>query len=166
MSDREDESVSCAKIMPLPTCTTDWNHTADPRKMYMFVPNEGCMAPLFENKQEHEAANALVELHSLTKTDYWHFCSSDAVLLSRSLQPKLFKLSVVTCFNHSKSYFSQFVYILDVGFNLMSFRVVFDAWPARNFWIYINSSIYTVHWPLCSKRNRFGSNLSLETQRC
>ena len=37
--------------------------------MYMFVPNEGCIAPSFEIEQEHEAANALVELRSLAKSD-------------------------------------------------------------------------------------------------
>ena len=63
----EDEFMSCANSMPLPTSTckaNDSNHTVD---MYMFVPNEGCIAPSLESEQEpeeHAAANALVELHS------------------------------------------------------------------------------------------------------
>jgi len=70
---RQDELMSCANSMPLPTSTckaNDSNHTDD---MYMFVPNEGCRAPSFEGEQEpaeHAAANALVELHSMAKTDF------------------------------------------------------------------------------------------------
>lgn len=70
---REDELMSCANSMPLPTSTckaNDSNHTVD---VYMFVPNEGCIAPSFESEQEpeeHAAANALVELHSMAKTDF------------------------------------------------------------------------------------------------
>ena len=49
-----------------PTSAIAENSSSD---MYMFLPNEGYKAPSFEIEQEHEAANALVELRSLAKSD-------------------------------------------------------------------------------------------------
>ena len=59
----EDESTLSTLT---PTSAVAENSSSD---MYMFVPNEGCRAPSFEIEQEHEAANALVELRSLAKSD-------------------------------------------------------------------------------------------------
>ena len=61
---REEESASCT---PLPSCSVE---PADGSDMYIFVPNEGCRVnPSSESKQEHDAANALVELGSLAKSE-------------------------------------------------------------------------------------------------
>ena len=49
-----------------PMCAVAENSRSD---MYMFLRNGGCKAPSFEIEQEHEAANALVELRSLAKSD-------------------------------------------------------------------------------------------------
>ena len=59
----EDESTLSTLT---PTSAVAENSSSD---MYMFLPNEGCRAPSFEIEQEHEAANALVELRSLAKSD-------------------------------------------------------------------------------------------------
>ena len=59
----EDESTFSTLT---PTSAVAENSSRD---MYMFVPNEGCRAPASEIEQEQEAANAIVELRSLAKSD-------------------------------------------------------------------------------------------------
>ena len=52
--------------MPPPVCIAVENTCSD---MCKFVPYDGCIARLFEAEQEHDAANALLELQSLAKSD-------------------------------------------------------------------------------------------------
>jgi len=68
--ERNNENESTLGTLT-PTCTVPENSISE---MFMFLPNEGCncRAPSFEIEQEHDAANALVELGSLAKSD-WHF---------------------------------------------------------------------------------------------
>lgn len=55
-------NISQPISQPPPVCIAVQNTCSD---MCKFVPHDSCIAPLFETEQEHDAANALLELQNI-----------------------------------------------------------------------------------------------------
>ena len=101
---REDELISCK---PLPSSVVDRNQSDD---IYMFVPNEGRVAPSFENKEQLEAATVLVELQALAKT-VWLKLFACLYLGVFPLLPCLKFIFTAVLKTHFAVFFATFVHV-------------------------------------------------------